>query len=413
MDHLTSTPCEGNPLVFDVAQQRVLSFGNSIVGAESIPIAECATRVLAEDVVAIRDYPAEDNSAMDGYACRFADVIRFGKLSVQQRCAAGTLPAPLVPGKATRVSTGSLIPEGADVVIIQEHAVEHQGVVRVSREVMSGQNIRRKGEDIKRGDALLDRGTLLCPADVGVLATQGISDVRVRKRLRVGILTSGDEVTQAGGSINRAQSFDVNTPMLKSLLLRLGAEITECIHVRDSIDDSTAALRKLHSTTDVIICAGGISVGERDYLKEALKSLHARLELCRVWMKPGKPVSRATLWDKPVVCLPGNPGAAFCVFLLLVSPLIRRLQGRTLVIPQVSKLPVRHSLQGSRGRDDFLRADLNLDGNSRPQVVPLTSQSPGAVSSLSRSSGLIRARPSRTYAEGELMEFYDFSHWLC
>ncbi|CAE6871624.1 Molybdopterin molybdenumtransferase [Paraburkholderia aspalathi] len=204
MDHLTSTPCEGNPLVFDVAQQRVLSFGNSIVGVESIPIAECATRVLAEDVVAIRDYPAEDNSAMDGYACRFADVIRLGKLSVQQRCAAGTLPAPLVPGKATRVSTGSLIPEGADVVIMQEHAVEHQGVVRVSREVMSDQNIRRRGEDIKRGDALLDRGTLLRPADVGVLATQGISNVRVRKRLRAGILTSGDEVMQAGGSINRA-----------------------------------------------------------------------------------------------------------------------------------------------------------------------------------------------------------------
>lgn len=405
----TKTP---TMLHFDAAQQLLALGAPPIDITEQVPASDCVNRVLAEPITAVIDLPSADNSAMDGYAIRYADLCDGKALPVQERCYAGSMPQRLAPGNATRLFTGSLIPEGADTVIMQEHARERFNSVEFNCAARRGQHVRRRGEDIRQGQLLLGKGTLLQAAHVGLIATQGISQVGVYRQLRVGIVTTGDELVAPGNTLLPEQIFDSNGPMLASLLQGMGAQVTGTIHCRDNEYEIRGALGRLLSESDLIVCAGGVSVGEKDLIKPALESLGGELAAWKVRMKPGKPVAVAYVARKPVVCLPGNPGAAFSVFALLVTPMIRRMQGREKLFPQVPRLPLYATRDAARDRDDFIRVSCSISEEGQMRLVPFQQQGAGALGSMTRTSGLARVRPGSPFTSGQRAEYYDFQYWL-
>lgn len=400
-------------LDFDAAQARLAARGRAPAGHETIPLDALAGRVLAEDVVAVLDLPPADNSAMDGYALRAADAAAPGAtLPIQQRCFAGQAPEPLLPGQAIRLFTGSVIPAGADTVAMQEDCREDDGRVAFLTPPPPGRHIRRRGEDMRAGQTVLARGTRLAAGHLAVLAAQGYDRAPVFPRLKVGILTTGDELVPPGQPLPPAAIHNSNAPMLASLCGGLGAAAPMLRHARDDAQATRRALAELNEACDLVLSVGGASVGEKDLVKPAIEALGGTLDLWRVRMKPGKPVALAELNGRPVVCLPGNPVSAFAVFTLLVSPLIRGLQGRRDVLPPVRRgiLDTARAVGGDR--DDFLRIQATQGATGLPRLTPHTQQSSGALSSLAWAHGLARIPAGARLESGAEVDWMALSDWL-
>ncbi|CAM3789989.1 gephyrin-like molybdotransferase Glp [Castellaniella denitrificans] len=400
-------------LDFDAAQARLAARGRAPAGHETIPLDALAGRVLAEDVVAVLDLPPADNSAMDGYALRAADAAAPGAtLPIQQRCFAGQAPEPLLPGQAIRLFTGSVIPAGADTVAMQEDCREDDGRVAFLTPPPPGRHIRRRGEDMRAGQTVLARGTRLAAGHLAVLAAQGYDRAPVFPRLKVGILTTGDELVPPGQPLPPAAIHNSNAPMLASLCGGLGATAPMLRHARDDAQATRRALAELNEACDLVLSVGGASVGEKDLVKPAIEALGGTLDLWRVRMKPGKPVALAELNGRPVVCLPGNPVSAFAVFTLLVSPLIRGLQGRRDVLPPVRRgiLDTARAVGGDR--DDFLRIQATQGATGLPRLTPHTQQSSGALSSLAWAHGLARIPAGARLESGAEVDWMALSDWL-
>lgn len=400
-------------LDFDAAQARLAARGRAPAGHETIPLDALAGRVLAEDVVAVLDLPPADNSAMDGYALRAADAAAPGAtLPIQQRCFAGQAPEPLLPGQAIRLFTGSVIPAGADTVAMQEDCREDDGRVAFLTPPPPGRHIRRRGEDMRAGQTVLARGTRLAAGHLAVLAAQGYDRAPVFPRLKVGILTTGDELVPPGQPLPPAAIHNSNAPMLASLCGGLGATAPMLRHARDDAQATRQALAELNEACDLVLSVGGASVGEKDLVKPAIEALGGTLDLWRVRMKPGKPVALAELNGRPVVCLPGNPVSAFAVFTLLVSPLIRGLQGRRDVLPPVRRgiLDTARAVGGDR--DDFLRIQTTQGATGLPRLTPHTQQSSGALSSLAWAHGLARIPAGARLESGAEVDWMALSDWL-
>lgn len=399
-------------LDFDTAQARLAARGRAPAAHETVALDALCGRVLAKDIVAVLDLPPADNSAMDGYALRAADAVVPGTtLPVQQRCFAGQAPEPLLPGQAIRLFTGSVIPAGADTVVMQEDCREDDGRVTILALSVPGRHIRRQGEDMQRGQAVLARGTRLGAGQLAVLAAQGYDRAPVFPRLKVGILTTGDELIPPGQPLPPAAIHNSNAPMLASLCSGLGTAVPMLRHARDDADATRRALAELNEACDLVLSVGGASVGEKDLVKPALESLGGTLDLWKVRMKPGKPVALAELNGRPVVCLPGNPVSAFAVFMLLVSPLIRGLQGRRDVLPPVRR-GILDTLRPVGGeRDDFLRVQA-AQGAGLPRLTPHPQQSSGALSSLAWAHGLARIPAGARLESGAEVDWMALSDWL-
>ena len=399
-------------LDFDLAQQRLVQCAEPVNATTIVGLAQASTRVLAESLVASVDLPPADNSAMDGYALRFADFVQGESMPIQQRCYAGALPAPLVAGSATRVFTGSLIPHGADTVVMQEHASEQNDRVDFAETPREGKHIRWRGEDVSAGQALLAGGTRIGPAHIALIASQGINAVRVFERLRVGILTTGDELVAPGEPRAAQQIYNSNAVMLAALVEGMGASTAQVRHARDDVDALRSALTELTDQCDLVLTVGGVSVGERDLIKPVLESLGGELALWKVRMKPGKPMALAQIGDTPVVCLPGNPGSVYAVFTVMVTPLIRRMQGRTDVFPTVAHLPLRTPHALLEPREVFVRVRLTLDSNGTAELVPYGSQGAGNISAMPGAQGLARLAADTPVSDRSHVAYYDFQHWL-
>ncbi|MBN3759354.1 gephyrin-like molybdotransferase Glp [Burkholderia sp. Ac-20365] len=397
---------------FDSVQQSLLAATPTLDLGEQLSLEECAGRVLLDDVIAAHDMPHADNSAMDGYAIRYADYADGATFPVQDCHYAGDMPPPLQPGKATRLFTGSLLPEGADTVVMQEHVSSDGECIRINKPIRAGQHVRRRGEFARHGDTLIARSTLLNAAHTGLLAMQGIGWVRVQRKLRVGILTTGDELVRVGEPLRAEQSYDSNGPMLSALVRGMGASVTARLHAKDDFTQTRAAIAHLLAHSDLVISAGGISTGEKDLLHSVLDSLGGELEVCKVRMKPGKPFSVGTVAGKKLVCLPGNPGAAYVVFALMVSPMLRQLQGRSAVLPRTPRLPLVGRTRVAGHRDEFIRVELRVASDGTQQLHPFDQQSPGSLNTLAAATGLARIRAGGSANEGERVEYYDFDTWL-
>ncbi|MFD4841634.1 gephyrin-like molybdotransferase Glp [Achromobacter sp. NPDC058515] len=399
-------------LDFDQAQTLLANAAGPLQRTEEVSLLEAAGRVLAANLHATVDIPPADNSAMDGYALRLADWSPDARLPIQQRCYAGDVPEPLKPGHAIRLFTGSVIPAGADVVVMQEDTVEADDQVRISREPKPGQHIRRRGEDTLAGAPLLPAGTLLQAAHVALLASQGLAAVPVYGQLRVGILTTGDELVPPGQPRATEQIYNSNGPMLAAMVRGLGALPVHVLHARDTEADLLAAFKTLLADCDLVLSVGGVSVGERDLVKPALAALGGELSLWKVRMKPGKPVALAQIGGKPVVSLPGNPVSAYAVYAMLVTPLMRRMQGREEIFPPVSLLPLRTGQPRQDGREEFLRVQRRVSDDGSGELAPYGHQGSGVISSLPWCTGLARLPADVLVQDKDRVAYYDLRHWL-
>ncbi|MEI2418078.1 gephyrin-like molybdotransferase Glp [Orrella sp. JC864] len=399
-------------LDFDSAQKKLAEAGPAPAAPQTVALMQANGRVLARAATAVLDAPPADNSAMDGYALRAADYAEGRGLPVHQRVYAGEAPQPLPPGQAARLFTGSLMPPGADTVVMQEDCTETDGEVFIARPPRPGQHVRRRGEDIARGATLLPAGTVLGPAQIAALASQGMATLAVYPRVRVGILTTGDELVAAGQPRAEQQIFNSNGPMLAALAEDMGAVPQRVLHAPDDAASLRRAFEQLLAECDLVLSVGGVSVGERDLVKPTLAALGGQLDLWKVRMKPGKPVALAHVGGKPVVGLPGNPVSAFAVFALMVTPMLRRMQGRAEPFPAVERGVLLAGKPYRGDREEFLRVRSSVNEQGVRALTPYPQQGSGVISSLPWAHGLARLPADTTVEAGDLVRYYDLKHWL-
>ncbi|CDF82341.1 molybdenum cofactor biosynthetic protein A1 [Pseudomonas knackmussii B13] len=398
----------GGLLPVELALEALLARVPAAPPVESVGLDQAMGRVLAEDIRAPADLPAWDNSAMDGYALRAEDArVPRTALSLAGSLAAGqSRRKPLQPGQALRIFTGAPLPPGADTVIAQEDC-QLDGEWVVLPAVRQGSHVRRRGEEMRQGDCLLRRGTRLRAQEIGLLASIGLARVPVHRRLRVCLLSSGDELRAPGEALAAGQIHDVNRFSLGALIRGWGMELHDYGVLADTLAASRDALSLAASEWDLLITSGGVSVGERDYLKQAVREL-GELHLWRIAMQPGKPLAFGQVAGKPWLGLPGNPAAAFVTALVLARPFLWAAQGRPESEVQALSLPAGFAWPQANPRRQYLRARLEADG----QVHIHAQQGSAMLRAASWANGLAVVEAGRTLEEGEAVEFLPFGELM-
>lgn len=390
------------------ARARLLAAARPVDAVEEVSTFDAAGRVLAVDVVSPIDVPPMDNSQMDGYALRVADAATVpATLRVSQRIAAGHPAAPLDAGTVARIFTGAPVPAGADAVVMQEATRADGECVTVLEAPRPGQWIRRAGMDISRGGAVLARGRRLLAQDLGLAASVGCATLRVRRRARVAVFFTGDELLMPGQPLAPGRIYNSNRFVLRALLGQLGCEVRDLGIVPDSLAATRAAFVEAASDSDLVLTSGGVSVGEEDHVRPAVEAEGA-LDLWQIAMKPGKPLAFGHVHQVPFIGLPGNPVSSFVTFLLLAVPFIRARQGEALLAPRA--LPLRADFDWPRGdrRREFLRA--RLDDSGALKVFP--NQNSAVLTSCSQADGLIDNPAGQTIARGDIVRFLSFAELL-
>lgn len=397
----------------DDALAELLTFARALDGTDSISTFEADARVLAQDLVSELQVPPQDNSSMDGYAVRSGEIADEGvPLPVSQRIPAGSVAEPLAPGSVARIFTGAPIPPGADAVVMQEDT-EPAGeqIVRILRVPQPGQWIRRSGEDVKRGAVVLAKGERLTPAALGLAASIGMDKVRVARRPRVALFSTGDELVMPGdvppAQMKPGTIYNSNRFFMTALLRRLQCEVTDFGIVPDRLDATQQALRRAATDQDLILTCGGVSVGEEDHVKPAVQSLGS-LDLWQIAMKPGKPFAYGRVGDTHFIGLPGNPVSSFLTFLLLVRPFLLKLQGATQFAPKAVRLPAHFSVPRSDKRREFMRVRRDDDGG----LQLFSNQSSGVLTSTVWGDGLVDNPAGRTIAHGDAVAFLSLAELL-
>lgn len=358
---------------------------STVVGVETLPLDQAAGRVLAARVQAARSNPPYPNSAIDGYGFAYFAAETYELPLVQGRAAAGQPFRGSVPqGHAIRILTGAMLPEGVDTVVLQEDTTITEGRVQFSSGLKPRANTRRAGEDVLAGAELFAAGQRITAPDLALMAATGVRSVSVCKPLRVGVLSTGDEVVPAGSQAAPHQIFDANRPMLLELISRFGMVPVDLGHVMDDAEKVRDALTEGAGRVDAILTSGGASAGDEDHVSTALKSRDS-LAIWRVAVKPGRPLALG-VWDGvPVFGLPGNPVAAMVCTLVFARPALQQLAGETARPPQGYMLPAAFTKRKKPGRREYLRARRTADG--AVEVFP--SEGSGRISGLSWAEGLV------------------------
>jgi molybdopterin molybdotransferase len=394
-------------LPVEAALQRLLALAEAapIGDNQRVALADADGRVLAEPLIAGLDLPPWANSAMDGYALGLADWTGE-PLMVSQRIQAGNAPPPLQPGSCARIFTGAPLPAGADTVEMQENAVvEADGRVRFSEPLRLAQNVRQQGQETRVGDHLLPAGTRLGPIELGLAASLGIAELSVRRRLRVAVLSTGDELVEPGLPLGPGQIYNSNRRLLMTWLQRLGCAVVDGGILADDLELTRAALAAL-SDVDLILSTGGVSVGEADFLGVALRE-EGELALWKLAIKPGKPLTCGQFRGVPVIGLPGNPGSTLVTFGLLARPYLLRRMGVQRVEPLGFAMPAGFTWSKPGKRREYLRARLE---NGRVVLHP--NQSSGVLRSAAWAEGLAEVLEGTTLAEGDSLRFIPLSEIL-
>lgn len=394
----------------ETALDHILGRAVPIHEAESVALNDALGRILAEDLQVRYDVPRADNSAVDGYALRLADLPEDRSLTVSDRIPAGTAPQPLAPGTAARIFTGAEIPAGADTVVMQEQVERDGDRVHFPDDLERGQNIRRQGQDLRHGSTALAAGTRLRIQELGLIASLGLAQVPVWRRLRVAILTTGDELVEPGQPLPPGRIFNTNRFTLQAMMRQLGCEVVATQTVPDNHDATAVALKRAARQADLIITSGGVSVGEEDHMRAVLEQ-HGQLSLWRMAMKPGKPLAFGAMGQVPVLGLPGNPAAVLVTGAVLCAPFIRRCQGDRRSPPRPISLPAAFSIDTPSIRRQYLRARRE-ERDGRQVVACHPKQDSGLLSAAAWAEGLAVMPENRTLAEGELIDYYSFPDLL-
>lgn len=380
------------------ALTRILSSAKPSAEAEELSLISALGAVLAEDVVSNIDVPGDDNSAMDGYALRCNDLP--GPLPISQRIAAGTVGEPLQVGTAARIFTGAPVPPGADAVVMQENCRVEGGLLSVAGEVTSHQNIRPRGQDIAAGAVALRVGRRLRPQDLGLLASVGIARVKVFRRLKVAVLSTGDELVEPGtADLCSGQLYNSNRYTIAGLLARLGLEFIDAGIIPDDPQATADALLQASRSADCVITSGGVSVGEEDHVKAQVERL-GHIDVWKLAIKPGKPLAFGAIADTPFIGLPGNPTSVFATFCLVARPFLLKLQGASDC--RVPELTVTAGFTSAKPgtRQDHIRVSLE-PGDGGLVARRFANQSSGVLSSVSHSDALAVIPPGVVIKEGE------------
>jgi molybdopterin molybdotransferase len=364
----------------------------SPLAGERVGLLQAVGRVLAEEICSEREVPPFANSAMDGYAVRWED-IRVANadqpvaLEILEVIQAGAVPTQAVTsGAASKIMTGAVLPAGADTVIRVEDTEEYDGRVWIKRSERPGTHIRAGGEDIHCGQLVLEKGRVLRPADIGLLASVGRSFVLVRQRPRVAILSTGNELVEVDGTLRPGQIVNSNAYTLAAAVQEAGGQPVPLEIARDTLDEIRAALNEA-VRHDVVLSTGGVSVGDFDFVKAAMDELGIRRLFWQVAQKPGKPLTFGLLRERPYFGLPGNPVSALVCFYLYVRPALGKMAGhKKLFLPVVHAL-VEEDIPKAKGLTEFVRCRLS-QANGHYQVRSTGSQSSGVLSSLSLGEGL-------------------------
>jgi len=397
----------------DDALADLLAQARPLPGSDTVATFDADGRVLLADAVSPLQVPPQDNSAMDGYAVRRADVTAPGvELPVSQRIAAGMAGEPLAPGTAARIFTGAPVPAGADAIVMQEDCEAlDAGRVRVNAMPAPGQWVRRAGEDITRGATVLTAGTRLGPAELGLAASIGLAVLQVARRPRVALFSTGDELAMPGEvppeRMKPGAIYNSNRFFLRAMLLRLGCEVTDFGIVPDRRDVTIATLREASSAHDLILTSGGVSVGEEDHVKPAVQAL-GTLDLWQVAMKPGKPFAYGRVGEAHFMGLPGNPVSSFMTFALLVRPFLLRLQGVRDVAPKSIAATARFDWPKADKRREFLR--VRQDGAGGLELF--SNQSSGVLTSTVWGDGVVDNPAGQAIAQGDTVQYIPFSELL-
>lgn len=390
------------------AVERLLAAAKPLAGSQSVPLAEARGRVLAADLVSPLDVPPHDNSAMDGYAVSTADLASSGEtgLPVSQRVTAGTTGERLAPGTAARIFTGAPVPAGADAVIMQEKSRREGDSVVLAGPVAPGLNIRRAGEDIRRGAVVLAAGTRLTPAALGLAASLGLASLPVTRRGKVAILCTGDELVDPGAPLVPGQIYNSNRFTMLGLLQAMGCEVIDRGIVRDTYDATRAALAAAATEADLVLTSGGVSVGEEDHVRSVVTELGS-LDLWKLNIKPGKPLAMGRIGATPFIGLPGNPVSVFVTFLILARPFLLRMMGATDLAPPLYRVAAGFDWPNPQQRREYLRVRLE-QGATGPQLALYPHQGSGVLSSAAWADGLAIAREGTRFSTGEMIDYLPF-----
>lgn len=376
----------------------------SLLSAESVSLDAAAGRVMAEAVTAQLDVPPFDNSAMDGYALRAADAGHW--LPVSQRIAAGTQAQALVPGSCARIFTGGEIPPGADSVVMQERVEIDGERALMPADIPEGDNVRRQGRDVRQGRVLLDAGERLEAAALGHLAGQGITQVRVRRRPRVALLSTGDEIVDPGTPLKPGQLYNSNRPMLKRLLENFGAEVVSTISVPDSYARTVELLTAAAAEADLVVTTGGVSVGEEDHVKAALEAI-GQLDMWKLAIRPGKPLALGRLprddgSQARFVGLPGNPVSGFVGAWLFLRPLLGAMQGCS-ALASLPSITARAGFTTTTGpREHYMRVTLKFTPHG-VRAMAFDDQNSGVLSSCINADAFAVIPSNSDVAEGDVI----------
>ena len=391
----------------DEALERLKSRLHPVVGIDhAVPLSDINGRVLACDIFAPRAHPPSCNSAVDGYAFAgpLVDVPASLPL-VDGRSAAGVPFEGHVPsGFAIRILTGAVVPKGTDTVVLDEDCDVEMGQLKLNGTLKQGANTRLAGEDINVNDCIFKAGTLMTPASIAVLASVGIASVDLYKPLKVGVLSTGDEVKSVGEAVNDWQIFDANRPMLMAMVQQLGYEVIDLGHVLDRPEAVVEALDRGADLCDLVFTSGGISAGDEDHVSKTLKA-KGDMSNWRIALKPGRPLALAMYKNTPVVGLPGNPVAAWVCALRFGAPAMAVLAGRPWFEPSSYLMTANFYKQKKPGRSEYLRARIRNE-----QVETFASEGSGRVTGIAWSEGLVELdEAAQTIEPGSSVRYIPYS----
>ena len=393
-------------LSFDDALAALLGYARPVTEIEMADLNAARGRVLASDMRSAISMPDMDMSAMDGYAVRAAEITPGVKLRMSQRIPAGSVGHALEAGTVARIFTGAPLPPGADAVVMQELCEVDGDMIPIDHTPRVGEFVRRAGSEVEKGSVVLQAGTRIGPAALGVAASVGIAQLPVLRRVKVALFSTGSELVMPGEELPPGGVYNSNRYQLRALLEQIGCEVTDLGIVPDVFEDTRKALRDASEGHDLILTSGGVSVGEEDHVKPAVES-EGSLDLWKIAMKPGKPLAYGKVRTAAFIGLPGNPVSSFVTFLLMVRPFLLATQGAQQSAPRALSLPAAFDWPKPDRRREFLRGRIGPDG-----VELHANQNSAALASTVWAEGLIDVPPGTAIARGEMVRYLPYGDLL-